>query len=55
MRAIAKTLFGDVRNILGVGAIIGVAAACVGTGHSDWAVVATPAVVLAVVACLARS
>lgn len=54
MRAFFKTLFGDVRNIAGVAAVVAVAAGLTATGHGAWAVVAMPVACLVAVAWLAR-
>ena len=54
MKAFAKTLFGDRRNIAGVALMVALAALLTGLGHADWAVFAMPAAGLGVVAWLAR-
>lgn len=53
MKAFAKTLFGDGRNIAGVALIVAVAAGFTGLGHPGWAAFAMPAAGLGVVAWLA--
>lgn len=53
MNAFIKTLFGDARNIAGVGLILAVAAGLTVIGHPGWAVFAMPVTGLAVVAWLA--
>ena len=53
MKALFKTLFGDLRNIAGIGVILGMAAGLVAVGHGDWAVYAVPLAGLGVVAWLA--
>jgi hypothetical protein len=55
MKALMKTLFGDLRNLAGVTVVVAFAAALTAAGHADWAVVAMPVATLAVVAWLARS
>ena len=54
MKAVAKTLFGDGRNLAGVALIVAAAAVLTGLGHGGWAVFAMPATALGVVAWLAQ-
>jgi len=53
MRAFAKTLFGDARNLAGVVMVVAVAAGLTRVGHADWAVFAMPVVGLGIVGWLA--
>ena len=53
MRALFKTLFGDLRNIIGVAVMLGVAVGLAAVGRGDWAAFAVPVVGLGVVAWLA--
>lgn len=54
MKAFAKTLFGDSRNLAGVALIVALAVVLTGFGHSGWAVFVIPATSLGVVAWLAH-
>lgn len=54
MRAFLKTLFGDVRNVSAVGAIMAAEAALTQTGNGDVAIYLIPLIVLVNVAWLAR-
>lgn len=54
MKAFAKALFGDARNLAGVAMVAAVAAALTGAGRADWAVFAMPVAGLCVVGWLAR-
>ncbi len=53
MKALFKTLFGDARNLAGVGIMLAIAAGLVAVGRGEWAVFAVPLVGLGVVAWLA--
>lgn len=53
MKAFAKTLIGDARNVAAVAIIVAVASCLTGIGHPDWAVYAMPVTGLAMVAWLA--
>ncbi|WP_428535086.1 hypothetical protein [Rhodopila sp.] len=53
MKAFAKTLFGDSRNLAGVGLIVAVAAVLTGLGLANWAVFAMPVTALTVAGWLA--
>jgi len=53
MRAVVKTLFGDGRNVVAVGVVVGLAELLNAAGHAEWAVYAMPVAILAAVAWLA--
>ena len=53
MRALFKTLFGDLHHIAGVGFMLCVAAGLAAIGRGDWAVFAVPVIGIGVVAWLA--
>jgi hypothetical protein len=55
MKALVKTLFGDIRNVTAVAAVVAIAAVLTVTGHAAWAVVVMPVACLAAVGWLARS
>ena len=53
MKALFKTLFGDSRNLAGVGLMIAVAAALTAAGQAAWAVFLVPIVGVGVIFALA--
>jgi uncharacterized membrane protein len=54
MKALAKILFGDALNVIGVAVLVALAVGLTGAGRAEWAVFAMPVAGLCVVAWLAR-